>query len=429
VYRQVHHPYNKGVGMEGQPIMNQGKLLEEILKPVNRPNPYPLYSQLRETPISQQEDGTYVVSTYREIEALLYDPRISSDERKSTRGPPPNVRARQREPGSSLPFILLDPPDHNRLRRVVIHQFTPERIEGMRDLVIQIVDELLDAQRNRNQLDIVDDFAHPLPVRVISKMLGVPIQDKARFEVWVSALIRIIEPPQNVSEAEEVEERASQAVMQMKEYLRGLIATRRDRPEDDLISALVVSTSHDDAGQMNEQELLASLQLLIAAGYETTVNSITNGMLTLLRHPDVLARLHRDPDMVIRTVEEVLRYEPPVHIRNRTTLADINIAGVTIPKGATVVLLLASGSRDPARFPDPDRFDPDRTDNEHFGFGRGIHYCVGAPLARMETQIALNALVRRLVNPRLVTDPPPYRELATLRGPRHLAVTFDHIDD
>jgi cytochrome P450 len=409
--------------------MSQGKLFEQILDPTNRHNPYRLYAQLRETPISQQEDGTYVVSTYREIEALLYDPRISSDERKSTRGPPPNVRARQREPGSSLPFILLDPPDHNRLRRVVIHQFTPERIEGMRDLVIQIVNELLDAQRNRNQLDIVDDFAHPLPVRVISKMLGVPIQDKARFEVWVSALIRTIEPLQNVSEAEEVEERASQAVMQMKEYLRGLIATRRDRPEDDLISALVVSTSHDDAGQMNEQELLASLQLLIAAGYETTVNSITNGMLTLLRHPDVLARLRRDPNMVIRTVEEVLRYEPPVHIRTRTTLADINIAGVTIPKAATVVLLLASGSRDPARFPDPDRFDPDRTDNEHFGFGRGIHYCVGAPLARMETQIALNALVRRLLNPRLVTDPPPYRELATLRGPQHLAVTFDHIGD
>jgi cytochrome P450 len=409
--------------------MNQGKLFEEILKPVNRPNPYPLYSQLRATPVCKQEDGTYVVSTYSEIEALLYDPRISSDERKSTRGMRPVVRARLREPGSSLPFILLDPPDHNRLRRVVMHQFTPERVEAMRDRVIQIVDELLDAQRNRNQLDIVDDFAHPLPVRVISELLGVPIEDKARFQVWVSALIRTIEPLQNMTETKEAEERASQAVIQMTEYLRDLIITRRDRPRDDLISALVVSTSHEDAGQMNEQELLASLQLLVLAGYETTVNSITNGMLTLLRHPDVLARLRRDPDMVIRTVEEVLRYEPPVHIRTRTTLADINIAGVTIPKGAAVVLLLASGSRDPARFPDPDRFDPDRTDNEHLGFGRGIHYCVGAPLARMETHIALNALVRRLVNPRLVTDPPPYRELATLRGPLHLAVTFDHIDD
>jgi len=310
-----------------------------------------------------------------------------------------------------------------------MHQFTPERVEGMRDYVIPLVDELLDAQRNRSQLDIVDDFAHPLPVRVISKMLGLPLEDRSRFEVWVSALVRTLEPPQNVSGEAEVEQRASQAAMQMKEYLRGLVTIRRDRPGDDLISALVVSTSHEDAGQMNEQEILASLQLLTLAGYETTVNSITNGVLTLLRNLDVLARLQCNPDMVIRTVEEVLRYEPPVQYLTRTTLTDINIADVTIPKGATVVLLLASGNRDPARFPDPDHFDPDRIDNEHFGFGRGIHYCVGAPLARMETHIALNALVRRLVNPRLVADPPPYRELASLRGPQHLAVTFDSLSD
>jgi cytochrome P450 len=163
--------------------MNQGKLFEQILNPANRHNPYPLYAQLRETPISQQEDGTYVVSTYREIEALLYDPRISSDERKSTHVASrfTTARVRQRVPESSLPFILLDPPDHNRLRRVVMHHFTPERVEGMRDRVVQIVDELLDMQRNRSQLDIVDDFAHPLPVRVISELLGIPIEDKSRF--------------------------------------------------------------------------------------------------------------------------------------------------------------------------------------------------------------------------------------------------------
>jgi cytochrome P450 len=410
--------------------MNQGKLFEEILNPVNRPNPYPLYAQLRKTPISQQEDGTYVVSTYREIEALLYDPRISSDQRKSTRGVPLRFRVRQ-GPEGTLPFILLDPPDHNRLRRVVMHQFTHERVERMRDLVIQIVKEFLDAQRNRSQLDIVDDFAHPLPVRVISKMLGVPIEDRARIEAWVSPLIRTIEPPQNVNETEGVDERASQAAIEMREYLRDLIIPRRDRPgRDDLISALVMATSREDAGQMNEQEFLSSLLLLVIAGYETTVNLITNSMLTLLRHPDVLARLCRDPDnMVGRTVEEVLRYEPAVHYINRTSLADINIGGVTIPKGATVILLLASGSRDPARFADPDRFEPDRIDNEHLGFGRGIHYCVGAPLARMETHIALSALASRLVNPHLVTDPPPYRELALLRGSLHLAVAFDDLVD
>jgi len=247
------------------------------------------------------------------------------------------------------------------------------------------------------------------------------------LEVWIPELVRSLEPAQQVSEMQV--EQMAQAAMQFQDYLRGLIAIRHDRPGGDLISALVLATSRDDATQMNKQELLPSVGLLLAAGYETTVNLIANSMLTLLRNPDVLARLRRDPDMVIRTVEEVQRYDPPVQFRSRTTLTDINIAGVTIPKGATVVLLLASGNRDPARFPDPDRFDPDRADNEHFGFGRGIHYCVGAPLARIETHVALTALVRRLVNPRLVTDPPPYRELASLRGPQHLTVTFDHLGD
>jgi len=407
--------------------MNQGKLFEEILKPASRPNPYPLYSQLRATPVSRQEDGTYVVSTYREIVALLHDPRISSDERKSARGP--GELAKKAESGERRqPFIFLDPPDHDRLRRLVMRGFTPERVEGMHDRVTQLVNQLLDAQRDRGKLDIVDDFAHPLPVDVVSEMLGVPPEDRSRFEVWVPILVRRLEPAQTVSETEA--ERAGQAATEMGEYLSGLIAERRARPADDLISALAtMATSHDSALQMSDQDLLATVSLLVGAGYETTVNLIANSMLTLLRYPDALARLRRDPNGVIRTIEEVLRFDPPVHFRIRTTLADIHIAGVAIPKGATVVLLFASGSRDPARFVEPDRFNPDRTDNQHLGFGGGIHYCVGAPLARLETLAALSTLARRLVSPRLVIDPPPYRENASLRGPRHLMVTFDHIED
>ena len=406
--------------------MNQGNLFEQILKPANRPNPYPLYSQLRATPVSKQEDGTYVVSTYREIVALLHDPRISSDERKSTRGP--GELAKKVESGARLPFIFLDPPDHDSLRRLVMREFTPERVEGMHDRATQLVNRLLDAQRDRDQLDIVDDFAHPLPVDVVSEMLGVPLEDRPRFEAWVPVLVRRLEPAQVVSETEV--ERAAQAATEMREYLVGLIAERRARPADDLISGLAtMATSHDPALQMNDQDLLATVFLLLAAGYETTVNLIANSMLTLLRYPNALARLRRDPNSVIRTIEEVLRFDPPVHFRIRTTLTDINIAGVTIPKGATVVLLFASGSRDPARFVEPDHFNPDRTDNQHLGFGGGIHYCVGAPLARLETLVALSTLTRRLVAPRLVIDPPPYRENASLRGPRHLMVTFDHIED
>ena len=406
--------------------MNQGNLFEQILKPANRPNPYPFYSQLRATPVSKQEDGTYVVSTYREIVALLHDPRISSDERKSTSGP--GELAKKVESGARQPFIFLDPPDHDRLRRLLMREFTPERVDGMHDRVTQLVNQLLDAQRDRGQLDIVDDFAHPLPVDVVSEMLGVPPEDRPLFEAWVPVLVRRLEPAQAVSETEV--ERAAQAATEMREYLVGLIAERRARPADDLISGLAtMATSHDPALQMNDQDLLATVFLLLAAGYETTVNLIANSMLTLLRYPDALARLRRNPNSVIHTIEEVLRFDPPVHFRIRTTLTDINIAGVTIPKAATVVLLFASGSRDPARFVEPDHFKPDRTDNQHLGFGGGIHYCVGAPLARLETLVALSTLTRRLVAPRLVLDPPPYRENASLRGPRHLMVTFDHIED
>ena len=240
--------------------------------------------------------------------------------------------------------------------------------------------------------------------------------------------MRRLEPSQAVSETEV--ERAAQVATETREDPVGLIAERRARPADDLMSGLAtMAASHDPALRMSDQDLLATVLLLLVAGYETTVNLISNSMLTLLRYPDALARLRRDPNSVIRTIEEVLRFDPPVHFRTRTTLADINIANATIPKGATVVLLFASGSRDPARFVEPDHFNPDRTDNQHLGFGGGIHYCVGAPLARLETLAALSTLTRRLVAPRLVIDPPPYRENASLRGPRHLIVTYDRIED
>lgn len=411
-----------------QTNMAQGTLFAQVLDPANRANPYPLYARLRETPVALQEDGTYVVSTYREMVALVHDPRISSDERKSIhRAGALAVSGKLASPGreSAPPFIFLDPPDHDRLRRLVMHQFTPERVEGMRDQVVQLVNSLLDAKRDRGQLDIVDDLAYPLPVTVICHLLGVPREDEPRFHAWTTVLARSLDPAPGMSEAEV--QQAAQAVLQMAVYMNGLIAARRAQPGDDLLSGLVAGNDPD--GQMTGLELLTTMMLLLVAGHETTVNLITNGMLTLLRHPNVLDRLRRDPDFVINTVEEVLRYEPPVQFRTRTTLTDVEVAGVTIPKGATLVLLLASGSRDPARFPEPERFDPDRADNEHLGFGGGIHYCIGAPLARVETQVALSTLARRLVNPRLVADPPPYRENASLRGPEHLLVAFDRLID
>jgi cytochrome P450 len=400
-----------------------GDLFTRVLDPANRPDPYPLYARLREHPVSLQNDGTYVVSTYSEITELLHDPRISSDERKSDRGAGALVasgRLRPEGEEGNPPFIFLDPPDHDRLRHVVMHQFTPRRVNDMHERVVSLVAKFLEAQRDRGQIDIVDDLAYPLPVTVICELLGVPREDEPRFHGWATALARSLDPAQGMSE-EEIRQ-AGQAAMQMIEYLGGLITERRARPTDDLLSGLVAGA--DPAERMNERDLISTMALLLVAGHETTVNLITNGMLTLLRHPDALARLRREPDLIVPLIEEVLRYDPPVQFRTRTTLADVYAAGVTIPKGASVVLLLASGSRDERRFPNADRFIPDRTYNAHLGFGGGIHYCVGAPLARMEAQIALGEIARRLVAPRLVEDP-PYRDNASLRGPERLRVEFD----
>lgn len=207
----------------------------------------------------------------------------------------------------------------------------------------------------------------------------------------------------------------------MAGYLGGLADRRRKHPADDMISALV----HDDGpeGRLSKPELMTTLTLLMIAGHETTVNLITNGMLTLLRRPDALERLRREPELMPSVVEELLRYEPPVQmLPQRTPLTDVEVGGVTIPQGAPLFLILASGNRDPLRFEDADHFDPARRDNQHFGFGSGVHNCFGAPLARLETQVALAELLRRLDGPRLVEDPPPYRQSPILRGPRHLPI-------
>jgi cytochrome P450 len=225
---------------------------------------------------------------------------------------------------------------------------------------------------------------------------------------------------------EQRDRRRIEVFAELGEYLNGLAGGRARQPGDDLISGMLTDTR--PSAPMSREDLLSTSILLLVAGHETTVNLITNGMLTLLRHPDVLERLRHQPDLIIPLVEELLRYEPPVHLRdNRTALADIDIGGTTIPASSPITLVPAAGNRDPNRFPDPDRFDPDRTDNQHFGFGSSIHYCYGAPLARLEAQIALSALARRLENPRLVTDPPPYRPNPALRGPRHLQIEYDAI--
>lgn len=406
-------------------------LLHQILDYANRADPYPLYEELRRTPVHHEGgDGPYVISTYYEIRSLLHDPRISSDARNlASHADDPLPEAPQGEGALPPGFLKLDPPEHDRLRRMTNRPFgpphSPRRVDGMRPELHDIVTGLIDGIGDPGRIDLVEQFSYPFPVTVICRLLGVPREDEARFHVWADTLAASLDPDPDADPADHGKG-AHDARMQLGMYLAGLIEERRKNPGDDMLSQLATAEGED--GPMTTMELLSTAALLLIAGHETTVNLITNGMLTLLRHPDVLERLRTEPRLAVPLVEELLRFEPPVQlVPQRTTLADIEVRGVTIPKGAALWLVLASGNRDPKRFTEPDRFDPDRPDIQHLGLGSGIHSCFGAPLARLETQLALSELARRLENPRLLQDPPPYRQNAVLRGPRQLQIACDGI--
>ena len=411
--------------------MTQDSIERRITDFASRADPYPVYRELRGTPVLHEEEGgPYVISSYWDIEALLHDPRISSDA-ANLAAAGDDVLLQSEETGGLPPsFLRLDPPEHDRLRRMANSAFgpphRPRRIDGMRGELREIVTGLIDGFGDARGIDLVDQFAYPFPVTVICRLLGVPREDEPRFRAWVDPLVASLDPGTRQGADEEFARTAREARMQLGMYLAGLAEERAKEPRDDLLSDLVNSRGPD--GAMTMMEVLSTSVLLLIAGHETTVNLITNGMLTLLRHPDVLERLRHEPELAPRLVEELLRYEPPVQlVPQRTCITDIEVRGVTIPKGSRIWLVLAAGNRDPERFKDPERFDPDREDIQHLGFGSGIHICFGAPLARLETQIALTELARRLENPRLVQDPPPYRENAVLRGPRHLEITFDGV--
>jgi cytochrome P450 len=401
----------------------------QALEGANRANPYPFYALLRETPVRREEDGTYVVSTYAEIRSLLHDARVSSDDRPKSKyaktGNPLRdfiinpIRAWIIDTHQSVAF--RDPPDHTRLRRLIMTQFTAERVSGMNGRVDAIIGDLIGKMRDRNKIDLVGEFAYPLPVNVICELLGVPASDHAQFRKWSASRIAMHDP--QVLACKEERLKALGDYEAFVSYLNVLIKAKRKRPADDILSGLA-AYKDKKLGRMGRFDLLATAVSLVVAGHETSVTLIANGMLTLLRYPQWLERLRQDKTLAPRIVEEVLRFEPPAHFRTRKTLADIEIGGLVIPKGAPLVLLFASGNRDPKRFAHPERFDPNRADGQHFGFGGGPHFCLGAPLARLEAEAALAALATRLVDPRLLEDPPPYRPTAALRGPERLMLAI-----
>jgi cytochrome P450 len=385
-------------------------------------DPFPFYKALRgrgpvRRVVTARGVEAWLIARYEDGLAALSDPRLSSDFRDAT-----DTRLLDQLPSMERESFLrsmirVGPPDHTRLRRLVSKAFTARRIAALRPRVQEITDRLLDAVTPAGRADLVEDFALPLPVTVISELLGVPGEDREGFQEWTGIMLAQRPGPPD-------RELTDGAWQQMWSYLERLLAAKRKRPADDLLSALV--TARDEERSLDEDELVAMSFLLLVAGYVTTVNLIGGGVAALLAHPDQLKLLRDDPDLLPGAVEEFLRYDGPVNpgiIRFPTE--DVEIGGVTIPRGATVLVATAIADRDPARFPDPDRLDVTRAENAHLAFGHGIHYCLGAPLARLEGEIAIGTVLRRLPNLALAV---PYEDLqwhiASLRGPKHLPVTF-----
>ena len=381
-------------------------------------DPYPTYHRLRaEDPVHHSPLGFWVLTRYEDVVAALRDPRLIKEPIAAF------VAARFGAPMPAMGLSMLDrdPPDHTRLRGLVNKAFTPRVVEGLRPHIQKIVDGLLARVEGAGTMDLIEEFAYPLPVTVICQMLGVPVEDRERFKQWGLDIARgldaILLPPDS-----DVARRSVAARRALADYFRALIAERRAAPRGDMLSDLIAAEEAGD--KLSEDELLATCILLLVAGHETTVNLIGNGTLALLRHPDQLRRLREDPGLIGSAVEELLRYDGPVQRTARIPSADVTFDGRTIAKGEMVMPFIGAADRDPAQFPDPDRLDLTRTDNRHIAFGWGIHFCLGAPLARVEGQIAIGTLVQRLPRLALATDRPEYRQSLTLRGLTTLPVGF-----
>ena len=312
-------------------------------------------------------------------------------------------------------MLNRDGEDHRRLRRLVTKAFTPRMVEQLRPRIEEIADELIDAVESRGEMDLVDEFAFPLPITVIAELLGIPVADRDRFRRWTNAMVTPVLTPEDI-------EQFGAFVDEFVAYLRELFERRRSTPGNDLVSALLQVEEGGDT--LSEEELFSMVVLLIIAGHETTVSLIGNAMLALLQHSDQREALERDPTRMSHAIEELLRYDGPVErTLNRWAARDVELGGQTIRRGEGVIVILGSADRDPSRFPDPDVLDFAREDVKHLAFGRGSHYCLGAPLARLEAEIALTTLLRRLPGLRLVTSAeelywrpvPLFRSLASLQ--------------
>lgn len=390
-----------------------------------RRDPHPLYRALREqAPFHRSGiDGMWYASRYEACREVLLDPRLGHDEERmfgrmgldeAQLAQLRELMAKRRRRGFSM--IMENPPDHTRLRRLVSKAFTTPRVDKLRDQVASLVDERLDVLAEQGVVDVMAELAFPLPVTVIGELVGVPAEERERFRPIITEGVLA----NRFDATEEERARADQNFEELEVFFAELIATRRAQPQDDLLSALIAVRDEDD-GRLSEEELISTIFLLFFAGFVTTTNVIGNGTLALLRNPQEMARLWADGSLVASTVEEILRYDSPVPFVTRDVLETTEVEGVTLEVGEHVVPLLSSANRDPERFSDPDRFDVGRVESQPLSFGWGIHHCLGAPLARMEAQVAFAGLRDRFSAIDLLDEEPP-RTKSILRGLRSLPV-------
>jgi cytochrome P450 len=399
---------------------SQGLLLQ-LLDPANRADPYRLFARFRDLgPLQLPQTNLTVFSAYRDCDEVLRHPASSSSNMNST------VAKRQLEAGLVQPrpfppgFLFLDPPDHTRLRKLVSKAFAPKVVSGLQPEITTLVDGLLDRIAEKGEFDVVEDFAYPLPVAVICRLLGVPLDDEPHFSRASAVLAQALDPFSTMTGVpQDVVNERMQAVTWLRGYLHELIDRRRSEPGDDLLSGLIAVEESGD--QLTEEEIVSTCNLLLIAGHETTVNLIGNAVLAMLRNPVHWAALGADSGRAPSIVEEALRYDPPVQLAARVALVDMTIGGVDVPAGDVMMVLLGAAQRDSAEFDRPEKFDPDRGTLRHLGFGRGIHYCLGAPLARLEAGLALAAATARFPDARLAGEP-QYKANVTLRGLSRLKV-------
>jgi len=403
--------------------MQQPSDTHPLLTPEGRRNPHPIYARLRaEEPLSQVVEPMrnltfWLFTRYDDCVEVLKDPRFGKDTKKLTAEELERNHFRDELAMLGQHLLSTDPPDHTRLRSLVSKAFTAARVEGLRPRIKELAEGLIDAVAAKGEMDIVADFAYLLPVTVIAELLGVPIEDHPRFRAWTTV---IMTPPVDGNM-----DGIRAAGFEFFQYLMGLIETRRAAPKDDLISALVAAEEGGD--KLNGPELIGMLFVLLVAGHETTVNLIANGTLALLDHPEEHERLKNDPSLLDSAIEEMLRYCGPVETTTtRFALEEMTYHGKTIQKGDLVFVSLLSAAHDDAKFPNANRFDITRKPNKHLAFGYGIHFCVGAPLARLEGAIAFEVLLRRLPNLKLAVprENLQFHKSLLLHSVQKLPVTF-----